>query len=638
MAFGLYTYCTDIQQKSETAAQVKDSIENAAPISNKISFVYDANDNLLLKLKGTNRGSYTSTVPDSFISLITEPSRLGEQDALEFMDYAKVYCTPIRFIDGAIESILDRNSYGVMITEYLPDLGIDERCVIASYLDTHMDTEDLLIYLVNQVPYGKDIAGVSEAAYTYFNCETADLTDIQWLFLGYLCGNDSVVDSATLNNFKSWYASTGNELTATEETELSAAVSSVSFTGLRGFIKNEVYEKLEISCGYTKDQIDELLDTQQLTIKTSISLPLQGAIQNNINSVLGKYGEVTSTDEYEVQGIVAVTDNASGLLKAIVPGRNSGGKASSIDLQDQLPAENVFRDFYTLFPLYSSEDYSPIKLINASTEDGKIIPVALKDISEEQLSCLDLYLPENIQQTMLKTLNGSVPSSTSVLNLSAAYSMLTRDGEYIKPSCIVEIRCGNEVLYTVESEKYAQVYNARASRVLLASLSEDGSTLSRNVTGGINSLWDVKVTPTYTIVAWVGKPSEATSSSMVSTDDVISLQEAAYKSTVAELKPDAKASFLVYDGLSSEEAKIKKANQDVFEKYITSERNQLANAVIDTVEAAQTFNATFNSVIDKLNKFQPYLDQNSWNTLKSEIDGYKRSRIDQLLVYSTALD
>lgn len=309
---------------------------------------------------------------------------------------------------------------------------------LKNYLATYIahtkmtDTESKTIHL-KYTTYGSGIVGIECASQRYFGVKAEDLTDIQLEFIMSLYGNDHIVTSTYVEDF----------LKKHHIVELTSPFIDDTPKSFSQMILNEVCSCL----GVTYDELDKYLAGKNMSIKTSISV--------EVNSILATNTEATCV----------VIDNATGMIRGMSVSCIDNG----VGITTLMKADNIINNIAYRLPLYNTRGNLPEKLTS-------IDPIATIQSMEK----FDESLRETAINIMAVVNNGLI-DATTLVDSCAMYSMLTRNGLYVEPSCVVAIRVGDRTIYSRKDAKVTRIYGKRASSLLLDSLgvvvSSDALTL-----------------------------------------------------------------------------------------------------------------------------------------------------------------
>lgn len=301
---------------------------------------------------------------------------------------------------------------------------------LATYvIHTKMSDVESRVLHLKYATYGYGIVGIECASQRYFGVKVEDLTDVQLEFVMSLYGKNHTVTSTYVEDF----------LKKHHMNVLTSPFIDSSPKNFSQAVLNEVCRHL----GITYDELDEYLDGRNMSVKTSISVEMNSMLADDIESSC------------------VVIDNTTGMIRGMTD--------NGIGMTTLIKADNIVNNIAYRLPLYNTKGNLPEKL----TSKDPIITI--QDMTE-----FDESLWETASNIM-GVVNNGLMDATTLVDSCAMYSMLTRNGLYVEPSCVVAVRVGDKTVYSREDNKVTRIYGKRASSLLLNSLdgvvSSDALTL-----------------------------------------------------------------------------------------------------------------------------------------------------------------
>ena len=395
----------------ECYATAKEKIENISAnefSDDQTSLVFDKDNNLLMKIKGSKENYYLlykdipDTVKEAFIAI--EDHRFLEHNGVDYIATARAAVAILlnngELVQGGstITQQLARNMF--LTTEKTMDRKLTE-IFIAWELENRYSKEDILEFYINNINYANGCYGIEAAAKEYFGQSVSELTDSQMVFLcaipqnptyndprnymtntlrrrdniirameqyGYISTAKSeemlnekisIKDSSVIDNHN--YIETYAKHAAAE-----AIMESQLHFEFKYDLTNEEREEYEQEYKEAYDEANRMLEENGYSIYTSLSLEQQGIIQSNLDDILSEYTALTSEEEYSLQGAVTLIDNDTGLVTAIVGGRTPLKHIYTINraYQSYRQPGSSIKPLVAYTPYFEDENnsYSDIKL------------------------------------------------------------------------------------------------------------------------------------------------------------------------------------------------------------------------------------------------------------------------------------
>ena len=581
-------YATQLQEiRREAIRMVRESDEYTF-VPSQTSIIYDAEGEVISYIKGEKQSDYVEyeDIPAYFISAMIsiEDKRYYQHDGI---DYVAILRSAKSIIEtkslsqggSTITMQLARNIY--LSTEKSWERKIKEM-FIAAELEKLYSKNKIMEYYLNNIYFSNGYYGIEAACKGYFNCELNDLSLSQIAFLCAIPNSPSYYDP--LVNFENTIARRDRILknmyedgkikdtvylaAVHEDIELEMEVSTeqslrnnyvdtyVYYCATRalmekkGFVFQEYFSSEDEKKKYYEDYDELYADCQKqifaegYQIYTSIEMDKQEALQASVNNVLSGYTSVNEEGVYKLQGAAVCIDNDTGMVVAIV-----GGREQDIGIYTLNRAYQSFRQpgssikpliVYT--PFFEKGNTPDTLVMDEEIEGGPKASYYRGEVTtryavEQSLNPVAWGLYEQItpeaglqylknmhfskivsRDYVTATALGGFTKGMSALEMAAGFATLENDGVYRAPTCIQKIvDADNNIIYIDEREG-TQIYSETASRMMtdvLQTAMINGTGKDARLegipcagkTGTTNDNkdgWFVGYTRYYTTSVWVG--------------------------------------------------------------------------------------------------------------------------------------
>lgn len=356
-------YAEQIQKLHSEAVDLVHSSSEATFKSAQTSSVYDANGNLITKLKGAKDVYYIDSedipadVKAAIISI--EDKKFYRHSGVDYKAIARAFVAMLKNREvtqggSTITMQLARNIY--LSTEQTWQRKVEE-IFIAMEMERIYSKDKILEYYLNNIYFGNGYYGIQAASRGYFNRDVQELDLSQ---IAYLCGipnNPSLYDpfdhldkgvgrrNRILKNMledgkisQSKYDEAVSEEIVLEQPEEIAkndyvetytySCATKALMSLQGFEFQYEFESTEEKDAYDEayseaySECQKNLYTAGYQIHTSIDLTMQQELQDSVNNTLSEFTEVSDEGVYTLQSSAVCIDNETGFVKAIVGGRS----------------------------------------------------------------------------------------------------------------------------------------------------------------------------------------------------------------------------------------------------------------------------------------------------------------------------
>lgn len=581
-------YATKLQELRQEAIRLVRESDEYTFVPSQTSIIYDTNGGIISLIKGEKEADYVEyeDIPAEFVTAMVsiEDKRFYKHDGIDYvaiMRSAKAILETKSLSQGGstITMQLARNIY--LSTEKTWERKVKEM-FIAAELEKLYSKNKIMEYYLNNIYFSNGYYGIEAACNGYFSCQLNDLSLSQIAFLCAIPNSPSYYDpilhmentlerrDRILTNMyqdgkisETAYLSALNEKielelsVSTDQTQRNNYVDTyVYYCATRalmeteGFVFKEYFSTKEEEKTYY-EAYDVLYANCQkqifaggYKIYTSIDMDKQEALQASVNSVLNEYSDINEDGVYKLQASAVCIDNDTGMVVAIV-----GGREQDIGIYTLNRAYQSFRQpgsavkpliVYT--PFFERGNTPDTIVVDEKIEGGpkanyyhgevttryaveqSLNSVAWKlysDITPEVgLQYLkDMHFSKIVSKDYaLATSLGGFTRGASALEMAAAYATIENDGIYRNPTCIVKIVDADANIVYLGQQEGTRIYKETAARMMTnvmesAMLNGTGKDARlENIpcagkTGTTNDNkdgWFVGYTRYYTTSVWVG--------------------------------------------------------------------------------------------------------------------------------------
>ena len=580
-------YAAIVQEyRKEARTLVRDSTEKTF-IPSQTSEVYDVNGELISYFKGEKGADYVyyEDIPSEFATAMVsiEDKRFYMHNGIDFIAMirsAKAIIESGSLSQGGstITMQLARNVYldnGKRMERKLKEI------FIASELEKCYSKNKIMEFYLNNIYFANGYYGIQSACKGYFSCELDELSLSQIAFLCAIPNSPTYYDP--LVNYENTIARRDRILSnmyedgkiseyaynsALEEvitlkpsyvakSKLNNYVDTyVYYCATRalmeqnGFVFQEYFETEEERKAYFEEYDELYAECQKqiysngYKIYTSIDIEKQEILQNSLDAALAEFTELGEEGVYKLQGSAVTIDNDTGLVVAIVGGREQdmGYYTLNRAYQSYRQPGSAIKPLIVYTPFLERSNTPDTIIQDTETEDGPKMEwyhgdVTLRFAVEGSLNPAAFNVFSQITPTVglqyLKNMHfsgivkedevmavslGGFTKGVSSLEMAAAFATLENDGLYRKPTCVqrMEDAEGNEI-YVFE-QKETRIYSEIAAQMMTdvlssaADIGTDGVAKIEHMptagkTGTTNDDkdgWFVGYTGYYTTAVWVG--------------------------------------------------------------------------------------------------------------------------------------
>lgn len=709
----LILYGDTIKECYSTAKKKVEEIGVNEFSGSQTSLIYDADNNLLMKIKGDKENYYLlyeeipDTVKNAFISI--EDHRFLQHNGVDYISMVRaafaILSSNGELVQGGstITQQLARNIF--LSTDKTLSRKITE-IFIAVRLEHMYSKSDILEFYINNINYGYGCYGIESAAKEYFGTSVKNLTDAQMITL---C---AIPQNPTYNDPRKYMTNTlrrkdnivramekygaitsvqakkimAEKITVVDEEESSnnyletyakfAATEAIMDKVLDFTFKYNLTDKerkeYEESYQKTFSMAEKLLKTNGYTIYTSLSLSQQGIVQNNLDAILSDYTVMTSDNEYSLQGAVTLIDNQTGLVTAIVGGRTPINHVYTLNraFQSYRQPGSSIKPLIAYIPYFEDETHNYTDILKdfvSPAYEGQKVPkgtgkrstiinavkwsyngipwnIVRELTPEKSLSYLQsMCFHKLVDSDKVEAISlGGFTNGVSTLEMASAFSALSRNGMFIRPSCIVKIVDNTgSVIYSHKKEETRRVYSEQACqkmRICLETVVNGGTGAAAKVSGidtagktGTSNdekdSWFVGFTPYYTAAVWVGHDipkSEPSVSSRKITATLFSQIMTPLHKPILEGEPETIRTFNKMEETTSQQS------ESIFDK-ILSEIDLLSNVKIESMESYKEFDDKYMEIKSIIDSGKDVLENSESLTLSEKLEDVKRAKWEDIL-------
>lgn len=455
-----------------------------------------------------------------------------------------------------------------------------EEIFVAVELEKKYSKEEILEFYLNNIYFGNGYYGIQAASKGYFSREVNSLSLSEISFLCAIPNNPSIYDPVehmdkTLERRDRILRQMQEDGKISEVTCLAAVAEQIQlnrpqktksdyvetytyYCAARALMEQQGFRfQTEFSSDKEqekyREKYNELFSSCQVSlyqkgyrIYTSIDMGMQEKLQNTVDTALSEYTETNEEGVYTLQSAAVCIDNRSGMVKAIVGGRNQNlaGYTLNRAYQSFRQPGSAVKPLIVYTPALE-RGYTPDSVVvDEEIEDGPRNAdgtysgeMTLRQAVERSRNTIAWKLFEELTPeaglSYLKNMNfarlsnqdvrltsalGGFTTGASPLEMAAAYAAIENDGNYRKPTCISSITDSEgNVIYEAVQEN-VPVYQQNAARMMtdmLKGVLTEGTGRglalwempSAGKTGTTNDNkdgWFVGYTRYYTTSVWVG--------------------------------------------------------------------------------------------------------------------------------------
>ena len=581
-------YANQLQEIRQDAVRLVRESDKYTFVPSQTSIIYDADGAIISYIKGEKESDYVEyeDIPAEFITAMVsiEDKRYYKHDGIDYMAIlrsAKAIIETQSLSQGGstITMQLARNIY--LSSEKSWERKIKEM-FIAVELEKLYSKNKIMEYYLNNIYFSNGYYGIKAACNGYFSCELKDLSLSEIAFLCAIPNSPSYYDPIVhfentmerrdrilTNMYQDGKIGESAYLAAlNEEIELELSVSSeqskrnnyvdtyVYYCATRAMMEMEGFEFQEYFSSEEEEKAyyeayDELyancqkeLYAEGYKIYTSIEMDKQQALQISVNNVLSSYTDVNEDGVYKLQGSAVCVDNETGMVVAIVGGREQDVGIYTLNraYQSFRQPGSAIKPLIVYTPFFERGNTPDTLVVDEKIEGGPKASYYYGEVTtryavQKSLNSVAWRLYEEItpdvglqylknmhfskieeEDYALATSLGGFTKGMSALEMAAGYAALENDGVYRTPSCITKIVDAGENIVYMHEAKETKIYKETAARMMtsvMQSVMSNGTGKDARLegfpcagkTGTTNDNkdgWFVGYTRYYTTSVWVG--------------------------------------------------------------------------------------------------------------------------------------
>lgn len=382
--------------------------------SQKTSYIYDADDNVLAKLKADKDTIYLEYdkipkyVKEAFIAV--EDKSFWKHNGIDYKGLVRIayryLLTRGEEVHGA-STITQQLARNVFLTHEVSIERKLKEILISFELENKYCKEDLLEFYINDIYYGNNYYGIGAASLGYFNKDVSELSLGEVAFLCAIPNNPTLYDpvdnynntirrrdkilSEMLEegfiNEKNYKQAKAEEITLDRQSiqdydyATSYAIdSTVQYLMLRegfefvyDFNTNEEYKEYNQLYNEIYSKMKYKLLTGGYKVYTTLDNDMQCVLQEQIDNTLEFSDETSEEGVYALQGAATCIDNVTGKVVAIVGGRSQDEVSSTTfnrAFQSHRQPGSTIKPIIVYTPALEN-GYTPETLVNdVHAEDG----------------------------------------------------------------------------------------------------------------------------------------------------------------------------------------------------------------------------------------------------------------------------
>jgi 1A family penicillin-binding protein len=456
-----------------------------------------------------------------------------------------------------------------------------EEIFIALKLENMYSKEQIFEFYVNNIYFGNSAYGIEAASKKYFSKDINDLDLSQISFLAAIPNNPEYYNplknenntiqrrNLILLNMKDSNFITDEQYNTavSEQIVLNSEKTYKKENSINSYALNSAAQALMTTKGFTfkndfKDSKEESTYNDEYSqlytectnelyrngykIYTSLDLDKQNLLQQTIDSKLSDFTE-EKNGIYSLQGAAVTIDNKTGNVVAIVGGRTSDKEDFlNRSFQSFRQPGSAIKPLVVYTPAFQ-KGYAPSSIMldqyiegGPHNDDNNYLGnVTLRYAVQKSINTVAYGLFKQITPeyglSFLKDMNfskidpkdytlaaslGGLTNGTSPVEIASAYATLERGGQFINPSCILEIKDSSDNVIYQNDTKKIDIYTKDAAYLMTDVLKGNmennwgtgySSKLSNMVSAGKTGTtsdskdgWFCGYTPYYTTSVWVG--------------------------------------------------------------------------------------------------------------------------------------
>lgn len=580
-------YGRDVLALKNKADQISRKASEESFKASQTSIVYAEDGSIISVLKSEKEVYYLAynSIPKAAIDavLVTEDKKFFSHEGIDYLANIRAFLALIKNkgeIKQGASTITQQLARTVFLTNEISFERKVTELFLAADLEKKFSKQQILEFYLNNIYYANGYYGIQAASNGYFGKGVKELTLSQIAFLSSIPNNPTVLNPLThfdntlerrdkilkqmyesgVISFSDYEDALNEEivLSHSETTLHDYAESYTYYNAIRllmeaeGFnfqttFKSEEEKKLYDELYYeTYYRIQRQLYTKGYRIYTSLDLEKQELLKQAVDDKLSEFTAVNKDGIYELQGAAVCIDNDTGLVVAIIGGRdqNTVGYTLNRAYQSFRQPGSAIKPLLIYTPLFERGYFPETLVMDEKIKDGpqnannvysgeitlrKAVEVSKNTVAWNLLKELTpsvglAYLTQmNFSHITSSDYNlaialGGFTYGVSPLEMTAGFATLVNDGVYRTPTCVVKITDaeGNVIVENTVKEK--KIYDVNASRMMtdvLTGVMKTGTgsrlALDHITTAGKTGTtterkdgWFVGYSKYYTTGVWVG--------------------------------------------------------------------------------------------------------------------------------------
>ncbi len=583
-------YGDDVKALRNKALKIAEESTKSDFTGGQTTVIYDANGELIASLRSEKEAYYMDydELPKIAIDVmvVTEDRKFYKHKGIDFLGVVRAATEYVKnrgkATQGAstITQQLARNMY--LSFEVSMDRKVTEM-FLAMELEKKYSKHDIMEFYLNNIYFGNGFYGLQAASLGYFGKSVKELTVSETVYLCAIPNNPSLYDPYKHHDYtmarrdrmlkqllqfkkiteEEYEVALSEEMTFSNgyDVRYNYAETYARYCAVRALMlmdgfkfrtyfvneeeKAEYEEKYDAAYSYWQQK----MYTGGYRIYTSIDLSLQELLQEAVDDNFPTHQEKNEEGVYELQASATCIDNTSGLVVAIVGGRQQegiGGYTLNRAYQSFRQPGSAIKPLIVYTPMFE-RGLSPDDIVvdehdekGPVNSDGKYegeitVRYALErskntvawnlfrdltpEVGVQYLRNMDFRKIVDEDENLASSLGGFTIGVSS-LEMAAAYATIANDGIYRTPTCIMRITDsdGNTIVDKASAEK--KIYNREAcltmTDVMYGVFNEPHGTghkyrLDNTVAAGKTGTatdgkdgWICGFTDSYTTAVWVG--------------------------------------------------------------------------------------------------------------------------------------
>lgn len=579
---------TIINMQKEAKKIIRESDESTFQAA-QTSLIYDVDGKLISTIKSEKEVYYLylDDIPEEVIQamVVTEDRKFIEHNGVDFIANVRAALNLIKHkgkIKQGASTITQQLARNIFLTHEVSYERKVKEIFIAQEIERKYSKYKIMEFYLNNIYFSNGYYGIQAASKGFFNKGVDELSLSEKAFLCAIPNNPTLYNPRTnLENTISRrdrilkQMLNENKITLSEYNEAiekqikiknkkvkknNSVETYAYYSAIRtlmkeqGFVFKNVFEtdaeKEEYENNYSEHyhSVQNDLYIKGYRIYTSIDMKKQKLLQKSLDGILADFKDINEEGIYELQGASVCIDNKTGLVVAIVGGREQDYEGIGLNraYQSFRQPGSAIKPLIVYTPAFEM-GYRPDTIVNdkkfeggPNNSGGKYRgKIPLKEAIARSVNTVAWKIYEEISPKVglsyLLDMNfskivsddyypstslGGFTIGTSPLEMAAGFSALENDGFYREPTCIKKITNSEDDIIFKSKPIERSVYKSSAARLMTETLMDvikspigtgNGLSLKNTVSAGKTGTtsnkkdgWFVGYTPYYTTSVWVG--------------------------------------------------------------------------------------------------------------------------------------